>query len=415
MGSQRQHLELDPNTSTILEQLQSIDQSTLPNDDVRIQILRAAQSLCHRLETPYEWIMRMTWQEDIINQPSFNFCLRIADDIKLFKAIGEVGGPPKTVAELASHTATDPALLARILRHLGAMGVVTESIGEQSSYLATEISAILATLEGSSTIRHCAQVYSPTFAHAPDYFKTVHYKEPKDARSCPFQHAMGQPNQSNFEWLGRPENKVAEDDFNNLMTYNTRHRKSWMDVFPPEPLLVDVKDSNAALFVDIGGGAGTDVMEFKRRYPNAPGRVILQELSSVIEMAKENTKGSMSQEIEYQVHDFFKQETVEGARIYFMGAVLHDWPNAEARQILRNVAPAMKKGYSKLLLSENVIITPNRYPHLSAIDLLMMMMFGSKERTEEELREMLMQEGLKLVAVHSIPSCYKSVLEVELA
>lgn len=98
-----------------------------------------------------------------------------------------------------------------------------------------------------------------------------------------------------------------------------------------------------------------------------------------------------------------------------MGSVLHDWPDAEARKILRNLAPAMKKGYSTLLLNENVISAAGCHPHLSALDLTMMTLFGAQERTEAQWREMLMLEGFKLVAAHSIPSSWKTVLEVELA
>ena len=75
----------------------------------------------------------------------------------------------------------------------------------------------------------------------------------------------------------------------------------------------------------------------------------------------------------------------------------------------------MTKECSTLLLSENVIPATGCHPHLSALDLTMMTLFGSQERTEEHWEELLESEGLKLVKVHSIPSCLKSVLEVEKA
>ena len=108
-------------------------------------------------------------------------------------------------------------------------------------------------------------------------------------------------------------------------------------------------------------------------------------------------------------------QPVYGARIYYMGSVLHDWPKQDARKILRNIVPAMAKGYSTLLLNENVIPATGCHPHLSALDLTMMALFGSKERTEEDWRELLESEGLRLVAIHTIPSCLKGVLEVEKA
>ena len=71
------------------------------------------------------------------------------------------------------------------------------------------------------------------------------------------------------------------------MKYTTQFRKSWMDVFAPDNLLQKSQDPHTPVFIDIGGGIGTDVIEFRRRYPNTTGRVILQELPAVIAAAKE--------------------------------------------------------------------------------------------------------------------------------
>ncbi|KAL8725052.1 MAG: hypothetical protein Q9166_007606 [cf. Caloplaca sp. 2 TL-2023] len=203
------------------------------------------------------------------------------------------------------------------------------------------------------------------------------------------------------------------------MTFATQFRTSWMDVFPPDDLLEGVaKDTSSlrddALLVDIGGSIGTDAVEFRRKYPQARGRIVLQELPSVIEAAKAKNKDLSSEDIDCQVYDFFTPQHIHGARIYYMGSILHDWPDEKARQILRNLGPSMRKGYSRLLLNENVIPPTGCHPHLSALDLTMMTLFGSKERTEEDWKQLLESEGFKLIAVHAIPSCLKSVLEAEL-
>jgi hypothetical protein len=44
-----------------------------------------------------------------------------------------------------------------------------------------------------------------------------------------------------------------------------------------------VDDEKGVLLVDIGGGTGRDIVEFQRRYPDLSGRLIQQELPSVIE------------------------------------------------------------------------------------------------------------------------------------
>ena len=70
-----------------------------------------------------------------------------------------------------------------------------------------------------------------------------------------------------------------------------------MDVFPPDHLLQEITKTDTPVFIDIGGGIGTDVMEFRRRYPHIRGRIVLQELAAVIESAKEKNEQLFSQVI----------------------------------------------------------------------------------------------------------------------
>ena len=121
----------------------------------------------------------------------------MADDINLFKELGQVGSPPKTTVELATSTGTDPALLCRILRHLAALGIIAELGGDGNSYCATEVSATFATTEGSSGIRHLSHLYTPVFQHVPDYLKSINYVVPKDIRNGPFQQTLGKPGECN--------------------------------------------------------------------------------------------------------------------------------------------------------------------------------------------------------------------------
>ena len=79
------------------------------------------------------------------------------------------------------------------------------------------------------------------------------------------------------------------------MEFTTRLRKSWIDVYTPDDLLREAKATDAPILVDIGGCTGTDVMELRRRYPDVPGRVILQDLPAVIDSAVEKHGDLMSQ------------------------------------------------------------------------------------------------------------------------
>ena len=134
---------------------------------------------------------RLTYLE---YKPTFNFCLKIADDLQIFKRLGQRTDPPKSVAELAGPCKADPALLRRILRHLAGKGVVDEAAeNDEDSYRATELSEALSSPKGSSGIRHVAKLYAGVFGHLPSYLKSTGYKVPKDNRNGPFQQTVGRP------------------------------------------------------------------------------------------------------------------------------------------------------------------------------------------------------------------------------
>lgn len=85
-----------------------------------------------------------------------------------------------------------------------------------------------------------------------------------------------------------------------------------MDVgFYPVPTLTEGLNigDNDVLLVDVGGSIGHDLSEFRRKWPDVPGRLILQDLLEPIEKAKTI---NLSPGIEPMVHDFFTEQPVKG-------------------------------------------------------------------------------------------------------
>ena len=342
-------------------------------------------------------------------------CLKIGDDIALFKHLGTRDSAPKDIHELAISTSVEPTLLKRIARHLASRNVLTNATSAPDSYGATHISESLATREGSSGIRHVCNLYIPAFSEMPKFLKENNYRTPTDSRNASFQRRCGLQGLTLFECLQRPENKYLADDFNLLMKFTTAGRRSFVDVCEVGSLLrtraanLDVSEH---LLVDIGGGTGTDAAYFRAHVTDMPGLVELQELEGVIKAAW--AAGIEDKHVSTRVHDFFTLQPVLASRFYFMGSVLHDWPDREAKRILENVAAAMKPRYSTLLLSENVLPSEKCHPLMSALDLTMMTTLASKERSEDDWQLLIGSAGLNIVKIHHTSSCSKSVLECEL-
>jgi hypothetical protein len=100
--------------------------------------------------------------------------------------------------------------------------------------------------------------------------------------------------------------------FNYHMGGYRQGRPSWMDpgFYPVQERLVEGFDSSngeAALLVDIGGSIGHDLDEFHNKFPEAPGRLVLQDLPKVIGQITE-----LNPKIERQSYDFHEEQPVKG-------------------------------------------------------------------------------------------------------
>jgi hypothetical protein len=97
-----------------------------------------------------------------------------------------------------------------------------------------------------------------------------------------------------------------------------------------------------------------------------------------------------------------------------MHSVLHDWPDNLCHKILANITAAMKPGYSKLLINENVIPDTGAYWETTSLDLIMMEI-GSGERTERQWQTLLESAGLNVVKIWTAQRGVESLIECELA
>ena len=98
--------------------------------------------------------------------------------------------------------------------------------------------------------------------------------------------------------------------FNHHMGGYSLGRPSWHEFYPVEKNLIEgfnKTEDNAALIVDIGGSVGHDLDEFRRKFPNAGGRLVLQDLPVVIGQI-----GELDAKIERMPYDFFEEQPVKG-------------------------------------------------------------------------------------------------------
>lgn len=182
--------------------------------------------------------------------------------------------------------------------------------------------------------------------------------------------------------------------------------------FPVQERLIEgaEKTDDAAFLVDIGGSLGHDLEELHRKHPQVPGRLILQDLQSVLVQIQ-----NLDPKIERMAYDFYTENPIKGSRAYYMHSVLHDWPDDVCRKILARVTEAMKPGYSKLLVNENVIPAMGADWQATAEDIMVMITSSSLERTEKNWRDLLSGAGLKICGIWRTENALESLIECELA
>lgn len=75
---------------------------------------------------------------------------------------------------------------------------------------------------------------------------------------------------------------------------------------------------------------------------------------------------------------------------------------------------SMEKGYSKILINENVVPDFKASWLMTSLDMVMMAHVGSQERTEQQWRELLGSVGLKIVNIWTYEPGTESLIEAVL-
>lgn len=161
-------------------------------------------------------------------------------------------------------------------------------------------------------------------------------------------------------------------------------------------------------------------MNLARAFPNL--KVIVQDLPEVESAFNEFVPSDLRSRVSFEARSFFTPQTTQ-ADIYLMKMILHDWPNKDSSQIIRNLVPCLKPG-AKILLCEVVRMpdealrsgqVPLTVQHmLAGADIQMMCAFNSLERDLEQWKEVVKQadERLEITYVADVPGALQNVIEV---
>lgn len=281
--------------------------------------------------------------------------LAIVADLRVADALAD---GPRPVEVLAREVGADAGTLHRLLRALASDGVFAED--EPGVFRNTEASDVLrqsgwddfAHLFGGAWLQAIEQLGptgEPTFLRVFDTDFWSWLADHPDERAA-FDRAMEQGKERRIE-------RLAALDWRGDETV-----------------------------VDVGGGNGANLVALLNHQPGLRG--IVFDLPETV-----RDEEAFGDRLTFVEGDFF--ESVPPGDVYILSTILHDWDDERAAAILDTIRAAAPSG-ARLVLIESVIQPGNEPDGAKWLDLLMLTLFGGRERDEAQWRELLEGAGFEI-------------------
>jgi SAM-dependent methyltransferase len=298
----------------------------------------------------------------------------------LLKICDQLAHGPREAADVAATVHADPALLRRLMRALVGIGVLEE--GADGRFSNTEMGEHL-----RSDLPGNLAAPAIGLTEDPGWLAWARLRQGVVEGSIPYVIA----NDATF-WALQASNPEAAARFNAHMAAQT-------EAFASQ--LVKAFDfSECRTVVDVGGGKGALISGILSANPNLRG-VVFDLEQGLAEADEYLQRRGVAGRCTTVAGDFFKSVPPEGD-CYLLRLILHDWDDSHALQILESVRRAMAPG-SRLLVIDHLLparadASPDSRVALN-MDIHMFVMFGSRERTEEDIRTMLAAAGFDVEQV----------------
>ena len=152
---------------------------------------------------------------------------------------------------------------------------------------------------------------------------------------------------------------------------------------------LELPDGRRLSLVDVGGGNGSLLVELLRRRRG---------LSGIVFDLPETTRdeASLGERCTFVAGNFF--ESVPRGDVYILSTILHDWDDERAAAILRTIHAGAPTG-ARLLIIDAVIPAGNEPHGAKWLDLLMLALFGGRERNELQWGTLLADAGFEPVSM----------------
>ncbi len=282
---------------------------------------------------------------------------------------------PRPVSDLARSANCDAESLGRVMRHLVQVGVFEEpspnefALNSQAERLTDESVRLGLDLDG----------IGGRMAHAwGSLLGAVRTGRPA------YADVFGRP-----FWEDLDAHPAVAESFDTLMG-PAGHGT------PDPDVLVNVEDwATVKHVVDVGGGTGTLLIEILRHHARVHGTLV--DLPRTVERANGVFAAAGLTDRATLVGQSFFDPLPGGADVYLLKNVLDDWPDEDARRLLRRCAEAARPTGRVVAVGGAVPDSANGAPP----NLLMLVLVGGKARTLTEFSRLAARAGLTVAAARA--------------
>ncbi|MGE8552585.1 MAG: methyltransferase [Chryseobacterium jejuense] len=316
-------------------------------------------------------------------------CVKTAAELNIADLLA---AGPKTISLLAEETQSHETQLYRIMRALSSAGIFEES--ESRTFALNDLGAALQTNVPGTAKNFILTIMSEHFPAYGDLTYAV------QTGKIPFDHIHGKS-----LWEFYKEYPEIGENFGKGMT-----GMSGMEL---KGIIENYDFTPYKKMVDIGGGNGVMIHTILDNTPNSAG--IIFDEANVIEKTVQMIPDRLKERCSVAIGSFF-DNIPEGADLYMMKWIIHDWSDDECVQILKNCYNAMPKG-AKLLIIDAVIPDDSyNQPHMAKLlDIVMMSCLTGRERSLQEFKMIIEKSELQFNRLIHIGTEAKSIIECEKA
>ncbi|KAF4510034.1 hypothetical protein G6O67_001960 [Ophiocordyceps sinensis] len=319
---------------------------------------------------------------------------------------------PITLTELQAKTSLDPINLARVLRH-----AMTNHIFHEPEPGLIEHTAASRELAQDAALQDWvgfnAEDVFPSAARVLESLKA--YPEATSLTTTGFNFAFDTvEKEPMFVTFGKDAARAKR--MGGAMASLTEGEGYEVDHFTDNYDMSEI-DENRGIFVDIGGSHGFVCVDLAKKWKKMT--FVVQDLPKTVDSAPNPIcdDESVAARIQLQVHDFFTEQPVKGADVYFFRWIIHNYSTPYAVKLLKNLVPALKPG-SRVVINDHCLRGPGTEKPwdeklIRGMDMVMLTLLNAQEREEHDFRALFRaaDERFSFKGVTRTEGCRMSVIE----